>query len=168
MSDSKCNCHIYEHCVICDPNFFSKHTVNVDEHGTHVMLTQMKNEDKPAVEITESDRQLALRLGQLVGRYTTVGLISKYEQLIATTLTPERQRVKELEKDKANLELALDIKARELVTHRENQRGNYWAWQGDGNDHLETISAHCPVLISAKQLMELLSTAPNRDEKGDV
>lgn len=34
---------------------------------------------------------------------------------------------------------------RELVAHREKASGNYWAWQGDEEDHLELLS--CPVVI---------------------
>lgn len=47
---------------------------------------------------------------------------------------------------------------RELVAHREKAQGNYWAWQGDGTDHLESLSFSCPVLISAVQLNEIVTS----------
>lgn len=43
----------------------------------------------------------------------------------------------------------------ELQNHRDKARGNYWAWQGDGTDHLESLT--CPVLIAAADLRRLLS-----------
>jgi hypothetical protein len=63
--------------------------------------------------------------------------------------------------DKAEAELKRaaqreDALRRELIGHREKAQGNYWAWQGD-NDHLETLVRHCPVLIQAKDLQEIIS-----------
>ena len=43
----------------------------------------------------------------------------------------------------------------ELLAHREKAKGNYWCWQGDGEDHLESLT--CPVLVSAAQVRELLA-----------
>lgn len=40
----------------------------------------------------------------------------------------------------------------ELVAHREKAIGNYWCWQGDGEDHPESLT--CPVLVSADQVRE--------------
>ena len=37
--------------------------------------------------------------------------------------------------------------------------GNYWRWQGDGGDYLESLT--CPILIDVGQLHEILSV--NRD-----
>lgn len=52
------------------------------------------------------------------------------------------------------LEREVDALRRELVAHREKAQGNYWAWQGDGSDHVESLV--CPVLIPAEDLKELL------------
>ena len=35
--------------------------------------------------------------------------------------------------------------------------GNYWAWQGDGMDHLESLT--CPVVIRPEQLREIIKAA---------
>lgn len=35
-------------------------------------------------------------------------------------------------------------------TMAEGVSGNYWLWQGDGEDHLESLT--CPVLIPAAEL----------------
>lgn len=45
----------------------------------------------------------------------------------------------------------------ELMTHRQKAKGEYWAWQGDGSDHLETVT--CPVLIAAADLREIVGKA---------
>lgn len=54
-----------------------------------------------------------------------------------------------------------DTLRRELISHREKAQGNYWAWQGDNQDHLESLVAHCPVLIQAKDLQQITN---DRDE----
>lgn len=51
-------------------------------------------------------------------------------------------------------EALADSARRELVAHREKAHGNYWGWQGDGEDHLESLS--CPVLIPAQSLREIV------------
>jgi len=42
----------------------------------------------------------------------------------------------------------------EIQLHRSKTKNEYWAWQGDGQDHLETLT--CPVLIQPQQLMSLI------------
>ena len=44
----------------------------------------------------------------------------------------------------------------QLSLHIDKAKGEYWAWQGDGEDHLESLV--CPVLISADDLLALQST----------
>lgn len=41
----------------------------------------------------------------------------------------------------------------QLSMHRAKANGEYWAWQGDGEDHLESLT--CPVLIPAESLRKL-------------
>jgi len=36
--------------------------------------------------------------------------------------------------------------------HRDKANGDYWAWQGDGGDHLESLV--CPVLIPASEIIK--------------
>lgn len=43
---------------------------------------------------------------------------------------------------------------RELVAARDMLRGDYWFWQGDGEDHLESLS--CPVVIRPEDLAALI------------
>lgn len=52
----------------------------------------------------------------------------------------------------ARLAEAVDTIA-SLRNHLEAERGNYWAWQGDGEDHLESLS--CPVVIQPQTLLQL-------------
>jgi len=44
-----------------------------------------------------------------------------------------------------------------VQTLRDAAQGNYWLWQGDGEDHLESLT--CPVLIAPGQLMNLIAAA---------
>ena len=41
----------------------------------------------------------------------------------------------------------------ELALRRAKEAGEYWCWQGDGGDHLDTLV--CPVLIPASELLKL-------------
>lgn len=56
-----------------------------------------------------------------------------------------------------NLPTPLELASlrRELTAHRDKANGDYWAWQGDGSDHPESLS--CPVLIPAADLRTLLA-----------
>lgn len=53
-----------------------------------------------------------------------------------------------------------------LKGHLDANAGNYWAWQGDGEDHLESLS--CSVVIRPEDLREILeklaAAAKERDE----
>jgi hypothetical protein len=73
-----------------------------------------------------------------------------------TKLLFQQERIAALESALKELENQLDSKARELIAHREKAQGIYWAWQGDGEDHLESICNTMPILISAPQLRELI------------
>jgi len=96
------------------------------------------------MKIVMSSSKSLQELEQDVTGETRVQL-NKFKSEHATLLA----RVKELE-------VSLDNARRELVAHREKARGNYWAWQGDGQDHLESLSTQCPVLISAEQFQAQL------------
>lgn len=43
----------------------------------------------------------------------------------------------------------------ELRVHRAMSQANYWAWQGDGQDHLESLT--CPVAIDPRVLAQLIA-----------
>lgn len=45
----------------------------------------------------------------------------------------------------------------EVRALREAAAGNYWSWQGDGEDHLESLV--CPVLIPAPALQAIIDRA---------
>lgn len=51
---------------------------------------------------------------------------------------------------------------RENLLYAANARGEFWAWQGDECDHLESLT--CPVLIPAAELRALLEAA--KTERG--
>ncbi len=44
----------------------------------------------------------------------------------------------------------------ELIAHREKAIGNYWCWQGDAEDHPESLT--CPVLVPADQVREWVAS----------
>ncbi|WP_431152253.1 hypothetical protein [Acidovorax facilis] len=44
----------------------------------------------------------------------------------------------------------------------EHQRGECWYWQGDGQDHLESLCNTLPVVIRADQLRALVSAPPTQ------
>ena len=48
----------------------------------------------------------------------------------------------------------------QLQTIYEHQRGECWYWQGDGQDHLESLCNTLPVVIRADQLRALVTTPP--------
>lgn len=77
----------------------------------------------------------------------------KAEAEVARLTVEIERRQKAYEQERATMR-------REIVTLQEGAAGNYWHWQGDGEDHLESLS--CPVLISADQLRAVLA------EKGDA
>lgn len=52
----------------------------------------------------------------------------------------------------------------ELNLHYQKKTGEYWAWQGDEEDHLESLT--CPVLIPAQMLREQL--AARRDDLAEA
>lgn len=43
----------------------------------------------------------------------------------------------------------------ECERHRDKANGDYWGWQNDENNHLESLV--CPILISASDLRSLLA-----------
>jgi len=45
----------------------------------------------------------------------------------------------------------------EVQIHRDKARGDYWAWQGDEEDHLELLV--CPVLIHPSDLRKIMEAA---------
>lgn len=49
---------------------------------------------------------------------------------------------------------ALAEKVDRLTAHLEAEKGNYWSWQGDGEDHLESLV--CPVVIQPKILEKII------------
>ena len=42
----------------------------------------------------------------------------------------------------------------DLKAHLEAEGGNYWGWQGDGEDHLESLV--CPVVIRPQELLKII------------
>ena len=42
------------------------------------------------------------------------------------------------------------------------QKNDYWCWQGDGADNLDSMASDLPVVIRASQLRELLAASKNR------
>jgi hypothetical protein len=56
-------------------------------------------------------------------------------------------------------------RARTMVKHAA---GDCWYWQGDGEDHLESLVNSLPVVIRADQLRELLAAAPAVPEGWEI
>ncbi len=56
----------------------------------------------------------------------------------------------------ARLQAVVDEQQTELQIHRDKARGDYWGWQGDEHDHLESLV--CPVLIHPRDLRVFTET----------
>jgi len=54
-------------------------------------------------------------------------------------------------------------RAKTLIDHAN---GEFWGWQGDGEDHLESLANSLPVVIRADQLRELLACQDSGGEVG--
>lgn len=59
----------------------------------------------------------------------------------------------------AEIETLLEEKRR----RRQACEGDYWAWQGDGEDHLESLS--CPVVIHPADLMVMIAEIESLDDE---
>ncbi len=59
--------------------------------------------------------------------------------------------------------ISASVELEELRARQEQKaeiaNGQYWRWQGDGDDHLESLT--CPILIGANQLRDLLRARQN-------
>jgi hypothetical protein len=103
----------------------------------HRSLLQVKNATQAKLQASEDlNKSLATRLDECNAK--------SYQ--LQSALVTLRTSIE----DESSSEL--DNARRELVAHREKAQGNYWAWQGNGEDHLESLSFACPVMISATQL----------------
>lgn len=88
-----------------------------------------------------------------------VRLLDEMEEAI--TIEPEEpqelvdlgEKIRRLEQQNVELSGDFDRVNREVNMHRSHSIGEYWAWQGGVEDHLESLS--CPVLIPAAELRKL-------------
>lgn len=69
------------------------------------------------------------------------------KQIAAEHDPPLRHRVE-------NAEAEVDRLRAQLATHRHAALNNYWVWQGDDDDHLESLV--CPVMIPPDVLLKML------------
>lgn len=70
--------------------------------------------------------------------------IEKLEADLARWKEAEAERTKQVEEEK-----------RKLLVYQLGSSGNYWAWQGDGSDHLESLT--CNVQIRPEQLAAIIA-----------
>jgi hypothetical protein len=66
-------------------------------------------------------------------------------------------------KEILSLENAITIQAEELRFIKSRTRNEFWAWQTEGGNNLESLT--CPVLIRASDLRELLKSADPQGER---
>lgn len=101
-----------------------------------------------------------------LGDYNGNEAVEAIDAILATIL-PEPvgvSRDKELEGWKAeaeSLKVQLDASRRSLRLMSDHTAGEYWAWQGDGQDYLRSMSNDMPVLIRADDLRGLISAKPD-------
>lgn len=103
----------------------------------------MNLNEKPMVEVRESDVELTTTIISIVNDYHCTNWQETIEQLITTALTPERQRVKELEKECETLML------RSVAAMAIAEADEGW----------ENLPIDCPMLEAVVQLRK------NRDER---
>lgn len=65
-----------------------------------------------------------------------------------------------LEKHAIEMEIQRDHYRQRAQTMHEHQQGDVWYWQGDGEDHLESMINGLVVVIRADQLRELAAPKP--------
>lgn len=66
----------------------------------------------------------------------------------------EITEVEDLDTEPVERDIELEYLRSEVQHLRDVVRDNYWIYQGDGEDHLESLT--CPVVITAAQLMRIL------------
>lgn len=76
----------------------------------------------------------------------------------------ERLRTTIEEQHKSH-EIEVSYQRRRLEMYAAAESKNYWIWQGDGEDHLESLT--CPILIRPEQLRSLIAER-TRAEADDV
>lgn len=94
----------------------------------------------PAPEIENLRRDYARALDTIKGHAAQIGMLE--------------QQVRELRAFRA----MVNRHAPEFPAHPDDCR-DVWYWQGDGQDHLESMTHQLPVVIRAEQLRELLAAA---------
>lgn len=100
----------------------------------------------------ESDRRSACE--QLAKVLTDAFFLPRSAEIVQPMLVAELNAFATRMQQEALQEIA-DLKhANELL--RRERIGEVWCWQGDGNDHPESLA--CPVLMSAGQLRKLLAS----------
>ena len=77
----------------------------------------------------------------------------------AAALTVQEKCIEELKSKLAYLEDRNCGLEQTITNLADHANGDYWAWQGDGEDHPESLS--CPILIGAYDFRELFNMIPN-------
>lgn len=54
----------------------------------------------------------------------------------------------------------------ELQGHRQMARDEYWVWQGDGEDHPESLT--CPILIQPEDMRAILARLDRSEQKDEA
>jgi hypothetical protein len=91
-----------------------------------------------------------------VARWSVTDLVTDLHPLLVAATKPchrcigHVQHIESLEREREQLR-------EEIQFRSQKSTGQYWAWQGDETDHLESLT--CPVLIRASDLRELLKPA---------
>lgn len=96
-------------------------------------------------------------------------ILCKVEKAIAALLSSDAKPASEPEGGPAGsggwkshaeaMEHERDYYRARAQTMYEHQRGEFWYWQGDGHDHLESMANSLPVVIRADDLRALIATS---------
>lgn len=101
----------------------------------------------------------AEEVNEISQRAFTDGRIAEKSRLTSIGLNLEQNNARlakfnaSLTEESARLATDLAKERAENALHRAKATGEYWAWQGDGEYHLESLT--CPVLIPAEVLRKL-------------
>lgn len=98
------------------------------------------------------------RLGELYPQ--EVGAINEGFQRSATVIERLHNHIKDLEQQLAH-ERASNRTMSEYLAYRDgDESASVWIWQGDGEDHPESMVNHLAVLIRANDLRDLIAQSP--------
>ena len=94
------------------------------------------------------------RLTQAVGEHGTAQEANARHARCIGELKAAEARAEAAERERDHWKLEYERNKFDLNQWSQFASGNYWAWQGDGSDHIESLT--CPVVIQPRDLKAIL------------